>query len=158
MASQILDKYSASTALTITLASLASSTTFVGRQSDMIDNSTTRYSLIHIFGKIKQGTTPTGNKGVYLFAIRGDAHGTPHRSDNAGASDAAWTRANAEFLNPPGRNLASPSTGDLVFIEAFIVNPGPSWGVGLYHDTVAALDSTGSNHWLRWIGNNPELQ
>lgn len=157
MASQILDKFSSSTAFTITIASLATSTTFVGRQTTMVDNSTTRYSLIHVFGKIKQGTSPTGNKGVYLYAIRGDGNGTAHRSDNAGASDAAWTRGNAEFIGV-ARNLASPATGDVLYIEAFIVNPGPEFGVGLYHDTAVNLDSTGGNSWLRWVGNNPESQ
>jgi len=158
MASEIKDKYSASAAFTITIASLASSTTFVGRQTTLIDNSTTRYSLIHVFGKFKQGTSPTGNRGVYLYAIRSDKDATtPHRSDGAGASDAGWTRANAEFIGV-GRNLASPATGDLIYVEGWIVNPGPEFGVGIYHDTGVALDSTGSNSWLRWIGNNPEAQ
>jgi len=158
VASEIKDKLTTPAALTITLASLASSTTFVGRQSTLVDNTTNRYSLIHLFNKFTQGTTPTGNKGAYVFGIRGDKDATtPHRSDNAGASDAAWTRNNAEFLNV-GRNLASPATGDVIYIESFIVNPGPEWGIGVYHDTVAALNSTGTNHWARWVGNNPEAQ
>lgn len=157
MASQILDKFSSSTAYTITIASLASSTTFVGRQSTIVDNSTTRYSLIHGYHKFKQGTSPTGNRGVYVYAIRSDANATQHRSDNAGASDAAWTRANAESIGV-ARNLGSPATGDVVYVETFTVNPGPEFGVGIYQDTAVALDSTGGNHWMRWIGNNPEAQ
>lgn len=155
--SAILDKFGASTAFTITIASLASSATFVGRQTTLVDNSSTKYPLIHWFGRFKLGTSPTGSKGIYVFAIRGDGNGTPHRSDAAGASDAAWTRANAEFVGV-GRNLASPATGDLVFVEGFIVNPGPEFGLGIYHDTGVNLDSTGGNHWLRWIGNSPEAQ
>ncbi len=155
--SAILDTYSASAAFTITIANIASSTTFAGQQSDMVDNSVTRYSLIHVFGKFKQGTSPTGNKGFYLYAIRGDAGGTAHRSDNAAATAGALTRANAEFIGV-ARNLASPATGDVVYVEAFIVNPGPSFGVMFYHDTAVNTDTTGSNHWLRWIGNNPEAQ
>lgn len=157
MASEIKDKLSSSAAFTITIASLASSTVFSGNQSDMVDNSTTRYSLIHVFGKFKQGTTPTGNKGVYLYAIRGDKNGTAHRSDGAAATAGTLIRANAEYLNT-GRNLASPATGDFIYVEGFIVNPGPEFGVMFYHDTVAALEGTGSNHWLRWVGNNPEAQ
>lgn len=158
MSSEIKDKLSTDAAFTITIASLASSTTFVGRQTTLIDNTVTRYSLIHVFGKFKQGTSPTGSRGIYLFAIRGDKDGTtPHRSDNAGASDAAWTRGNAEFI-AVGRNLGSPATGDVIYVEGFIVNPGPEFGVGIYHDTGVALDSTGTNSWLRWVGNNPEAQ
>ncbi len=157
MASAILDKFGASTAFTITVASLASSTTNVGRQSTVVDNSTTRYSLVHIFGKIKQGTSPTGSKGVYFYAIRGDQNATPHRSDGAGASDAALTRVNAPYITT-GRNLASPATGDLIYVDDFIVNPGPEFGVIVTHDTGVNLDATGGNHWVRYIGNNPEAQ
>lgn len=151
--------YATNSDLTITLINLASPTagTFVGRQSTVVDNTTTRYGLIHIFVKITQGASPTGSRGVYLFAIRSDKNSTAHRSDNAGASDAGWTRANAEFIGVM-RNLASPTTGDVLYGEAFIVNPGPEWALGLYHDTGVALNGTSTNHWARFVGNNPEAQ
>lgn len=149
--------YATNSDLTLTFASLASSTTFVGRQSTVVDNTTNRYGLIHVFCKFKQGTSPTGSRGVYMFAIRSDKNASAHRSDNAGASDAAWTRANAEYIGTM-RNLSSPATGDVLYGEAFIVNPGPEWGVGLYHDTGVNADSTGGNFWLRYVGNVPEAQ
>jgi len=163
MASEIKDKFSdgsggtSSAAFTITIASLASSTTFVGRQTTMVDNSSNRFGLVHIFGKFKLGTSPTSNKAVYVYAIRGDKNATPHRSDNAGASDAALTRLNAPFVCL-ARSSASAATGDSLFCEDFFANPGPEFGAMIYHDTGVALDSTGSNHWLRWVGNNPEAQ
>lgn len=154
--SEIKDKFSTDAAFTITVVGLASSTTFVGQQSTLVDNTTTRYSLIHIFVKFTCGTSPTANKGVYLFAIRGDQDGTTkHRSDQAGATDAGWTRKNAEQIGV-GRNLAV--TGDIVQFEAFIVNPGPEFGIGFYHDTGVVPNATGTNHWFRWVGNNPEAQ
>ena len=64
MANEIKDKYGSTTALTISLASLASSTSGVGRQSTLVDNSTSKYQDILVYVKIKQGTSPTGSRGV----------------------------------------------------------------------------------------------
>lgn len=157
MANEIKDKFAASTALTITLASLASSTAGVGRQSDIVDNTTNRYQSVLLFVKIKLGTTPTGNKGAYVYLIRDDNNGTNHRSDGAGATDAAITILNAQLVGVL-INKSSPSTGDVLYGEFLVDRPGPKWGVAVVHDTVAAFDSTGSNHWVRYVGMNPEVQ
>ena len=157
MANEIKDKFGASTALTITLASLASSVVGVGRQSTIIDNTSLRYQDLKLYVKIKQGTSPTGNKGVQVYLISVDNHGTPHRSDGAGASDAGLTVLNADLIGVLV-NKASPSTGDVLYGEFLIRRPGPKWGIAIVHDTVVNLDSTGSNHWVRYIGLNPELQ
>lgn len=156
--SQVLDKFSTSAALTITLASLATSTTGVGRQSTMVDNSTTRYSDLLIYVKLTQGTTPTGSKAAYIYLIRSDKDaGTAHRSDAAGASDAAWTRLNARLIATIP-NKASPSTGDVLWGEFLVSRPGPEWGIGVVHDTAVNLNSTGSNSYIRWIGLTVESQ
>lgn len=158
MANEIKDKFSTSAALTITLASLASSTAGAGRQSTIVDNSSTRWGEILLYVLLKQGTSPTGNKGANIYLIRDDADATTaHRSDGAGASDAAITILNAPLV---GRlvNKASPATGDNLYGEFVIYKPGPKWGVAVVHDTGVNLDSTGSNHWIRWIGTNPEVQ
>lgn len=147
----LIAKYGASTAFTITLASLASSTSGVGRQTSMVDNSTTRFRAVRVYGKFTLGTTPTGNKGVYLYALFGDANGTPHRTDGAGASDAALTVLNAPLLKV-GRDKASPSTGDIVYVEGIITDPGPEFGVCVVHDTAVNLSSNGAFSWLRYIG------
>jgi hypothetical protein len=158
MASEIKDKFTTSAALTITLASLASSPSGVGRQSTLVDNTTTRYAMIKIYAKFTLGISPTGSRAVYLFLISSDKDATtPSRDDGAGASDQAWTRLNADLIKE-GRDQASPSTGDVVLFSGIIDNPGPEWGVGVYQDTGVALNSTGGNHWIRWIGINPEGQ
>jgi hypothetical protein len=154
MANEIKEKYSASAGLTITLASLASSTVLVGRQSTMIDNSTTRYQKTIIYLKIKQGTSPTGNRGVYVYGLRGD--GTL-RTDGAGASDAALTVLNAPLIGVMV-NKPSPATGDTLYGEFVFDNPGPEWGIAVVHDTGVNLDSTEGNHDYNWIGVNPEVQ
>lgn len=156
MANAILDKFGSPTALTITLASLASSTSGVGRQSTLVDNSTNRYQAVMLYVKIKQGTSPTSSKGVYIYLLRDDgAAGVT--TDGAGASDAAITVLNAQLIGFLA-NKSSAATGDVVQDAFLIERPGPKWGVAIVHDTVAALDATGGNHTVEFVGMNPEVQ
>jgi hypothetical protein len=154
MANEIKEKYSATAGLTITLASLASSTVGVWRQSTLIDNSATKYGKVVVYMKVKLGTSPTGNRGVYIYDIRGD--GTL-RSDGAGASDAGITLLNAPILGTMVTK-ASPSTGDVLYGEFVFYDPGPEWGVAVVHDTGVNLDSTEGNHDYNWVGILPEIQ
>lgn len=158
MANKILDLFGASTAFTITLASLASSTAGVGRQSDMIDNSTAREQLVRIWAKIKQGTSPTSARTVSLYLLTGDAHGTPHRTDGAGASDAGITLLNAPLIGVIRNKASGAATGDNMYGEFLVRIAAPSWGIALVHDTAVNLDSTGGNHWLRYSYISPEVQ
>jgi len=154
MPNEIKQKFVASGSCTITLASLATSTSGVGRQSTIIDNMTNKYQDVAIYSQITMGTTPTTGKGVYLYLIRDDNQG--YRTDGAGATDAAWTGINAPIIGvlenrTPQSN--TPLYGD------FIVNqPGPLWGIGVSHDTSVNLNSTAGNHFIRWVGINPEVQ
>jgi len=155
MANEIKDKFTSSAALTITIASLASSTAGVGRQSTIVDNSTTRYQKIKVFAQIKLGTSPSANTAVYLYALRGDQNG--YRTDNAGASDAALTVLNAPLLGIM-RAKSSPSTGDVLYGDFDMITPGLEWGVCIVQDTGAALDATAGSHFIHWIGVDPEVQ
>lgn len=157
MPNEIKDLFGASTALTITLASLASSTTGVGRQSTIVDNTSTRYQDVFVYVKITQGTTPTGNKAVYVYLIRDDDNASNYRTDGAGTTDAALTVQNAILVGAM-RNLAVPSTGDVLYGDFLITKPGPRWGIAIVHDTGVDLNSTGSNHYVRFVGINPEIQ
>ena len=143
------------TAFTITVASLVTSASGVGRQADMVSNASTRYRKLLVWAKIKLGTSPTSNKAVTIYAIRGDAAG--NRTDGAGASDAAWTAKNAQVIGQLSTG-ASASTGD-VLQDWFVFNdPGPQFAIGIAHDSGVNLDSTGGNHAIGWIGENPEIQ
>lgn len=157
MANEIKDKFSTDAALTITVASLASSTAGVGQQSTIVDNTTARYGRLIIYAKITVGTTPTANRTIKVFGIRSDADGTTkHRSDGAGATDAALTVKNAILL---GIIFVDAATSDTAYYGEFIFDtPGPEWGIAITHDTGVALNATGSNHWVRYIGVNPEVQ
>jgi len=157
MANEIKDKFGSSAALTISPASLASSTAGVGRQSDIVDNSTARYGRLIIYAKITVGTTPTANRSIKFFLIRSDADsGTKHRTDGAGASDAGLTVKNASMV---GMIYVDAATSDTGYYTEFVIDtPGPEWGIVIVHDTGVNLNATGSNHWIRYIGVNPEVQ
>lgn len=154
MPTEIKDKFGSSTALTITLASLSNTS---ARQSTIVDNTTDRFARVIVYAKIKQGTSPTGNRTVTAYLIRDDNNGTNHRTDGAGASDAAITIQNATLIGVMN-NKSSPATGDVLYGEFVIDNPGPKWGIAIQNDTGVNLDSTGSNHWVRYVGINPEVQ
>jgi hypothetical protein len=154
MPTEIKDKYSTSTAMTISLGGLGNAT---ARQSTIVDNTSDRYSRVVVYAKIKQGTSPSSNRTVTAYLIRDDNHGTNHRTDGAGASDATITILNATLIGVLN-NKASAVTGDLLYGEFIIDNPGPKWGIAIQNDTGVALDATGSNHWVRYVGINPEAQ
>lgn len=108
MAGDIKAKYGTSAAYTITLNSLASSATWVtGRESTEVDNTSISGNPVIDFivaGKIKLGTSPTGNPGLAGLWVWGSLDDTPLRPDlGAGTaltgSDAAATWSSANVLN-----------------------------------------------------------
>jgi hypothetical protein len=155
MANEIKEKLGASTAITIALASLASSASGIGRQSTMVDNSTARYGLLHLFVKVKLGTSPSANKTVQVYLLKGNGGGL--RTDNAGSGDAALTVKNAPLLGVMTTGGA-PVTGDVLQKHFTIRDPGPEWGIAVVHDSGVNLDSTAGNHAVHYIGDNPEVQ
>lgn len=156
MANEIKELFSSSAALTITIASLASSTTGVGRQSTIVDNTTTRYQKILLYCLITTGTTPTANRTIRFYLIRDDNNGTNYRSDGAGASDAAFT---VKMAQPIGSLFVDVATSNLGYYGDFVIeNPGPKWGIAIVHDSAVNLNSTAGNHYIRYVGVNPEVQ
>ena len=152
---RVLDKFGASTAFTITLASLATGAA-AARQSDMVDISSLKEQYARLFIKLKQGT-PTGNRQAYIYLLLGDGHATPHRTDGAGASDAALTIINAPLIGTL-KNLPSPSAGENLYGEFLVRIAAPSFGIAISHDTASNLDSTAGNHWARYILLGPDVQ
>lgn len=146
----VRDTFSSTTAFTITLASLASSTTGVGRQSTLIDNTTTRYSSAHIAVRFTVGTTPTANTLIYVYLIRGD--GTIN-DDNAGATDAGITIVNAPLL---GTILCPATTSDTAYREVFDTKPlgslGKTFGVAIVNSTGVAANATAGNFLVDYVG------
>jgi hypothetical protein len=148
--------YNAPAALTITVASLATSTAGVGRQSTEIDNTTTRFQRVEFSASIKLGTSPVSNTAVYLYLIRSNNDGTPIRDDGAGASDAAWTQKAAPQIGvlPTGPSAA---TGDVLKANFIVTDVGAKWSLGLVNSSGAALDATGGNHVISYNGITTDI-
>jgi hypothetical protein len=151
---QSKSKYSTPTALTITLASLANG---AGRQCTLITNSSTKYTELKVAINIKLGTSPVEGT-VDVYFIEGNGAGTPINNDGAGASDAAYTPLNSDLFDSLYTG-SSPSTGDVLKkIITLGMNPGVTYGIGIVNNTGVALDATGGNHVVSYMGLNLEDQ
>lgn len=157
MPNELKDKFAGSSALTISLGSLADDG---GRQSTLVDNTTARYQDLLIYVKLTTNTTtaPDGDSTCELYLLRGDADATTeHVTDGAGASDAALTVVNAPLVGVV-RTKSTPAAGDILYGEFLVHRPGPKWGVAVVNRTGQSLSATGGDHWVRYVGLNPEVQ
>lgn len=148
-------------ALTITLASLASSTAWAGRASTAVNN-TTNLDLDHLVsGKIKLGTSPTASKTVRVFAYAAQSisSGTPVYPDSITGTDAAKTMTSANVAMACLRYVwagTTDATTGLVLqmpptsIAQIFGDLPPYWGLFVVHDSGVALDSNGSNHSMQY--------
>ena len=163
MAGDIKIKYpsTSSTALTITLASLASSSTLVaGRASTHVDN-TSNEDIDHLVsGKIRVGTSPTAGTVIQLWAYApiSMSSGTPSYGLVTGSDAAAtWASVNQKMsgaIQIWGTSVDSTSDRDY-FIPPISIGDAfgqlpPFWGVFVTHSTAVNLNSTGSNHALHY--------
>lgn len=156
MASEIMAKFGTATAMTITLASLTSSTAGVGRQGTLIDNSTTKFQKVHLYVKVTTGTSPTTLKGIYVYLLKANKVSSPEViTDGAGASDAGLTVVSAQQI---AGAIVDATSNKAYQFDCVIHNPGPSWGIAIVHDTAVALHATGGNHAIWFVGENPEAQ
>lgn len=148
--------YGASSALTITLASLASDIDLRGgRQATVIDNTSGLYTDILLSGKIKAGTSPTAGRQIEVHAIAPlDDSSWP---DAFGASDAGVTISSAEvkgvICNPVAIMPITSTTGAVypftgVSLATLFGTLPPKIAIWVVHNTAVALDSTGGNHAL----------
>jgi hypothetical protein len=148
--SELKSKFGSATQIACTLNSLASSTANVGRQGDLVDNTTNRFGLIHLWVTLKTGTTSFAAGFAYVWLIRSD--GT-RETDGAGASNAGFTAVNAKMLGALALN-ASATT----YVKDFwIADPGPKWTVAVSQSTVAALDASAGGS-IYYTGDNEEAQ
>jgi hypothetical protein len=155
MPNKIQAEHGASIAMTITLASLATSTVGVGRQSTMIDN-TDNAQMVRVYYKVTTGTSPTVNKSIQFYLLCGDDPSSSNiRTDNAGASDAALTVVTATLVNV----VQTTATSDVTYRGSFLIrNPGIEWGIAIVHDTGVNLNATAGNHSIRYVTEDQEVQ
>jgi hypothetical protein len=152
--SSIKTEYSANTAMTITLTSLASSTT-AGRESTFVDNTTDRYLDVLIQGKIKPQNSGSISGHVYVFAY-GSTDGTDFPDKITGVDAAITfdatinlkllgtiyvTAINVEYSNGPW-SVAALYGGRL-----------PSrWGIAVMNSCGTAFSSTPGDHVFEYQG------
>lgn len=152
--------YASSTTASITLASLASSSTLIaGQESDAIDNTTNLYLDVLIAGHVMTGTSPTaGTIEIHAVGI-GDDTNWPDVFDGTGSVE---TVTSSDIKNAICRPVAALTT-DATSNRAYPF--GPVSVAGLFggalpkkfvvfatHSTVAALNATAGNHAIYLTG------
>jgi hypothetical protein len=150
--------YGTPTAATITLASLASSSTWLaGAESTAIDNTTDLFLDFLLDGKVTVGTTPTANTEirVYVASVLGDGN-YPDVLDGTGSAETVTSAGvGSGFLKLAAVMLCDATTSDRTYPF------GPVSVASLYgglcprkfvifvtHNTAVNLNSTAGNHFV----------
>lgn len=154
-AGDVKQQFGASTALTITLASLATSSTWTaGRESTAVQTTGTVEDYL-ISGKITTGTSPTVSTviNVYVYAALND---TPTYPDVHDGTDSDETVTSENVRNTAIRQACSivvDNTSDRTYpiapfsLAALFQGVLPThWGIFVAHNTGVNLNATGSNH------------
>jgi len=147
----VKENQAAIASFTITLGSLASSSSGVGRQSSIIDNTSNLYLGAYISVAIKLGTSPNNNSLVTIYLIRDDNNSTAILDDGAGVTDAGLTIINATPIMALSSG-SSASTGQVLKGVTYVPNLSPKFGIAVVNNTGVALDSTNGNHVVSYIG------
>lgn len=155
--------YSSNTSITISPASLASSSTLVaGRESNEIDNTSNKYVDALLSGKITVGTTPTANTviGIYVWGAETSLGATA--IDVLDGTDSAETLTNTGVLGNlrlAGAIAVLAATSDITYyllptsVAALFGGVMPKyWGLFIAHNTGVNLNSTSGNHAFEYVG------
>ncbi len=152
--------YAASAAYTITLASLASSSTLVaGQESTALSNASNKYLDLHVAGKITPGTSPTVSKTIELWAI-GALDDTPTWPDVFDGTDSAETVTTRNLLNGYGKpcwsalTSATSDEGNAIAPFSMAQQFGGTLPIQhvlfVTHNTAQNLNATGGNHYIKY--------
>lgn len=160
MANQILQSFGDSTALSITLASLADG---AGRVSAAVAAAAPAPAKLAVFYKITTGSSaPTAGTSVAFFLVRGDDHETEHRDGGVGATDSALADAENFKLANAGNLVhafAVTNATAKAYVGSFVIeNPGPDYQIAVVNGIGQALDSTEGNHYVRVRTVSDEVQ
>lgn len=154
--------FGTATAVTCTLASLASSTADppVGRESAVIDCTTIDCDDIVIGGKVTVGTTPASGKSIFVF-FAPSYDGTSYAGNAAGAGDAALTPSNVETMVLAAQIVTKATTSNVTFnwaasVVAVCGFMPSKLVVFITHNTTVNLNATGTNHEIKYRGMNYE--
>lgn len=167
MANLAKNVYAASSNLTITLASLATSSDFTaGRESTLVDNTSNLYQDYKLSGKITVGTTPTINTEirVYLVAMLDDSTWPDVFDGTDSAETITSVGVMSSAMKLASLILVDATTSDRVYyFDAGYVSSyfngvcPPKFVVFVTHNTGVNLNSTGSNHQITIAGQYTNL-
>jgi hypothetical protein len=152
----VTPSYSANTAITMDLANLGSSATFLaGRESSQIDNTTNKYMDCIVSGFVSVGTTPTANTTISIYVWGADTSLATTPIDVLDGTDSAETLANAGVLGALrfGAAVAVPvATSDFQYpvlpfsVASRFGGVMPKfWGLFVSHNTGVNLRNTAVN-------------
>lgn len=156
--------YSADTTITCSVASLASSATFVaGQESTQVDNTTNKYDDAIVSGKVTVGTTPTANTQINVYVWGSDVSLATRAIDTLDGTDSAETLTNTGVLFSALRPLAVipviSTTSNIGYdfppssVASRFGGVLPKfWGLFVAHNTGVSLNSTGGNHFFEFVG------
>jgi hypothetical protein len=148
-------EYAASAAMTCTLASLPSSSTFTsGREATSIDNTSNKYIDYRVSPKITVGTSPTAGTEIRLYSYVA-LNDTPVYPDTLSGADANVTLTESNMLDcgfvllggctiSGTSNIGYPIKC-LTIAEAH-GHAGHRWGLYITHNTGVNLHATAGNH------------
>lgn len=148
--------YSSNTAITMDLANLASSATFVaGRESTQIDNTSNKYIDALVSGKVSVGTTPTANTTIVVYVWGADTSLATTAIDVLDGTDSAETLTNVGILNALrlGAAVSVPAnTSDVAYevlpfsVASLFGGVMPKfWGLYVAHSTAVNLRNSAVN-------------
>ena len=148
--------YGSAGAMTITLASLATSSTLVaGRAGTAADNTSDLAIDAIVQAQIMVGTTPTANTQIELWAY-GTADGTVYGGAATG-TDANLTPTDKSTMRLLEIIPVPVTTSNVAYISgshsiqnAFGGTMPRKWGIFVVHNTGVNLNSTGGNHTVKY--------
>lgn len=148
--------YSSNTTITMDLANLGTSSTFLaGRESSQIDNTSNKYMDCTVSGVVSVGTTPTANTVIAVYVYGADTSLATTALDTLDGTDSAETLTNTGILNALrlGATIAVPAnTSDVQYIvlpfsvASLFGGVMPKfWGLFVSHNTGVALRNNAVN-------------
>jgi hypothetical protein len=152
----IVVSYGTPTAITITLASLASSAT-AGRASASVQNASNYLDAL-VFVRAKAAVaTPANDKCIYVFAYGSLDEASPQFGDQCTGADAGITFDNPTQLRLIGIvNLsasgAACKAGPFSVAAAFGGILPKRWGIAVRNYSGMALSATGTDHDVKYQG------
>ena len=156
--------YSSNTTITCSVASVATSSTFVaGQESNEIDNTTNKYMDALVQGKITVGTTPTANTNIAIYVWGADTSLATTPIDVLDGTDSVETLTNTGIL------ASALKLGAIITVTATTSNVTYNfapfsvaskfggvmpkfWGLFVTHNTGVNLNSTSGNHAFSFNG------